>query len=81
MSIPIPHRRQRPARKLPWPASRLERDVLHSLWLQAKASGQPITAIIKAAVDNHLSALLDQQMPRAAEPAEGYHAQALPPAA
>ena len=78
--MPNSSRIRRP-RKLPWPASRLERDVLHSLWLQAKASGQPITAIIKVAVDKHLSVLLDQQMPRAAEPAEGYHAQALPPAA
>ena len=81
MSIPTSPRRLRPARKLPWPASKLERDVLHSLWLQAQRTRQPITAIIKAAVDNHLSALLDQQTPRAAEPAEGYHAQALPPAA
>jgi hypothetical protein len=42
-------------RKLPWPASRIERDVLHELWLEAQRTGQPITAVIKDAVDSHLN--------------------------
>jgi hypothetical protein len=78
--MPNSSRIRRP-RKLPWPASRIERDVLHSLWLQAQRTRQPITAIIKAAVDIHLSALLDQQTPRAAEPAKDYHAETSAPAA
>jgi hypothetical protein len=42
-------------RKLPWPMSRVERDVLHSLWLESQRTGQPITEIVKEAVDTHLN--------------------------
>ena len=63
-------------RTLPWPASKIERDLLHELWLEAKASGKPITAIVKEAVDAHLNARLDRtglpQGARAAEPATAY---------
>ena len=42
-------------RKLPWPMSRIERDVLHSLWMEAKITGQPITEIVATAVNNHVN--------------------------
>jgi len=45
-------------RPLPWPCSRIERDVLHQLWCEAKRSGQPITAIVTEAVNQHLNARL-----------------------
>jgi hypothetical protein len=60
-------------RKLPWPMSRVERDVLHSLWLESQRTGLPITEIVKEAVDSHLNRCLDQ--PRAAaEPVQAYQA-------
>jgi hypothetical protein len=46
-------------RHFPWPASLIERDVMHSLWLEAQATGQPITAIIKDAVNAHVEARLN----------------------
>jgi hypothetical protein len=76
----IPTRIRRP-RKLPWPMSRIERDVTHSLWLQAKATGQPITVIVQTAINRHLTSLLDQAPLRAAEQAVGYSADASTPAA
>lgn len=48
-------------RRFPWPASLIERDVMHSLWLEAQATDQHITEIIKAAVDAHVEAR--NQMP------------------
>ena len=42
-------------RNLPWPCSRVARDVLHSLWLEAQRTKKPITAIIKSAVDQYLN--------------------------
>ena len=47
-------------RKLPWPCSKIERDVLHSLWLEAKRTGQPITAVVQEAVNAHLNRRLEQ---------------------
>ncbi len=47
------------SRKLPWPASKIERDVLHELWLEAKATGLPITAIVQAAINEHLNTRLE----------------------
>lgn len=46
-------------RKLPWPMSLVERDVLHSLWLESQRTGQPITAVVKSAVDSYLTQRLD----------------------
>jgi hypothetical protein len=45
-------------RKLPWPASKIERDLLHELWLEAKRTGQPITIVVQAAVNEYLNAKL-----------------------
>lgn len=42
-------------RKLPWPMTRIERDVLHELWCEAKRTGRPITAVVEAAVNEHLN--------------------------
>ena len=50
-------------RKLPWPASKIERDVLHSLWLEAQATDRHITEIIKEAVDAHLEVRLSAPSP------------------
>jgi hypothetical protein len=55
------------ARKLPWPMTRIERDVLHDLWLEAKRTGQPITVVVKAAVDEYLSPLRNLHMDPAAQ--------------
>lgn len=59
-------------RKLPWPMSRIERDVLHSLWLESQRTGQPITKIVKEAVDTHLNRRLAPSV--AAESAVVYQA-------
>ena len=67
-------------RSYPWPASRLgrERDVMHSLHLESKRTGAPITAIIEMAVCAHLNRSLEQQPP----PPIGFHtATAAPPTA
>lgn len=42
-------------RKLPWPMSRIDRDVLHELWQEGQRTGQPITAIVAEAVVAHLN--------------------------
>lgn len=47
-------------RSLPWPMSLIERDVLHELWVRAQATGKPITQIVKAAIDEHLTRALEQ---------------------
>lgn len=46
-------------RKLPWPCSKIERDVLHELWLEAKRTGQPITVVVQEAVNAHLNRRLE----------------------
>ena len=67
---------RRRTRLLPWPMSRVERDVLHELWQLAQSTGQPITKIVKVAIDEHLTRALDKVIPvsRAAESGIGYQA-------
>lgn len=65
-------------RKLPWPMSRIERDVLHSLWLESQRTGQPITAIVKSAVDSYLTQRLDPAASAAEATVEYQPAQAEP---
>ena len=49
------HRSEYPRRRrLPWPSSRLERDVLHSLMLRARASGRPVTEMVAEAVVRYM---------------------------
>jgi hypothetical protein len=52
--------------------TRIDRDVLHELWCEAKRTGQPITAVVQAAVNEHLNRRLDasfaQPAPAAASP-------------
>lgn len=55
-------------RKLPWPMTRIDRDVLHELWLEAKRSGKPITAVVQEAVNAHLNAKLSPPIVPAAAP-------------
>lgn len=59
-----------PRRPLPWPASRLDRDIMHELYLEAKASGQPMTEVIAAALAEHCNRRLHQTA-IAPEPATG----------
>ena len=63
--MPNASRRRRP---YPWPASRLsrERDVMHSLHLESKRTGRPITAIIEEAVCTHLEAQMNLQIAESA---------------
>lgn len=42
-------------RKLPWPMSRIDRDVLHELWQEGQRTGKPITEIVSDAVVAHLN--------------------------
>lgn len=42
-------------RKLPWPMSRIDRDVLHELWLLGQQTRRPISAIVADAVVAHLN--------------------------
>lgn len=56
-------------RKLPWPASKVERDVLHQLWAESKTTGTPITMIVKTAIDDYLNARLGVSIPAAGTPA------------
>jgi hypothetical protein len=63
-------------RKLPWPASKVERDVLHQLWCEAKTTGVPISAIVKTAIDDYLNRRLDEGHPLPASQSAGMSAQA-----
>ncbi len=42
-------------KKLPWPCSRVERDVLHSLWLKSRLTGKSISEIVNNAICDHLN--------------------------
>ena len=61
-------------RKLPWPMSRIDRDVLHELWQEGQRRGIPITQVVADAVVTHLNQRLEAS-PRAAEPCQAYHGQ------
>jgi hypothetical protein len=41
-------------RRLPWPASRIERDVLHELWQASQRSGTRISVLVALAVSDYL---------------------------
>lgn len=66
-------RLRRRTRRLPWPCSRVDRDVLHELWVESQETGRPITAIVADAVTAHQNRRLEQ-VTRAAEPTFGYDA-------
>ncbi|MGL4525341.1 MAG: hypothetical protein ACRCUC_00035 [Aestuariivirga sp.] len=63
-------------RKLPWPASKVERDCLHQLWCEAKTTGVPITAIVKIAIDDYLNRRLEEGQSASAPQSAGMSAQA-----
>ena len=42
-------------RKLPWPMSRIDRDLLHEQWQEGQRTGKPITEIVSDAVVHHLN--------------------------
>jgi len=48
--------------------TRIEKDVLHELWLEAKRSGKPITAVVQEAVNDYLNAKLSPPIVPAAAP-------------
>ncbi len=54
-------------RKLPWPANTIEPDVRHELRCEAKRCGVPMTAVLKAAIDEYFNRRLDE--PRQPAPA------------
>ena len=60
-------------RKLPWPMSRIDRDVLHELWQEGQRLGKPITQIVADAVVAHLNQRLEATA-KAAEPSQPYQA-------
>jgi hypothetical protein len=61
-------------RKLPWPMSRIDRDVLHELFLEGQRLGIPITKIVADAVVTHLNQRLEASA-RAAKPGKAYQGQ------
>jgi len=42
-------------KRLPWPCGRIDRDVLHSLWLRSQLTGKSISEIVNAAVCDHIN--------------------------
>ena len=69
--------RRRQPRKLPWPSSKIERDLLHELWLERQETGKPITVIVAEAVATHLNRRMETTA-RAAEAASFYDARPRP---
>ena len=55
-------------RKLPWPMSRIDRDVLHELWQEGQKSGQTISAIVAEAVVTHLNQRLEARLASTSTP-------------
>lgn len=60
-------------RKLPWPMSRIDRDVLHELWQEGQRTGKPITEIVSDAVVAHMNKRLEATA-KAAETSRPYAA-------
>jgi hypothetical protein len=50
MPVSLPSRQ----RSLPWPSSRIERDVLHSLRMHAQQTGRLTTEVVAEAVTQYL---------------------------
>jgi hypothetical protein len=49
------HRSEYPRhRRLPWPSSSLERDVIHSLMTRARQVGRPVTEMVAEAVIQYM---------------------------
>jgi hypothetical protein len=46
-------------RKLPWPMSKIDRDLLHELWLEGQRTNRHITDIVAEAVITHLNRQFD----------------------
>ena len=46
-------------RKYPWPATKIDRDLIHELHLESVKSGRPITALIAEAVESYLNPKLN----------------------
>ena len=67
-------------RKLPWPMSRIDRDVLHELWQEGQRTGKPITEIVADAVVHHLNQRLEASA-RAGEACTPYLTESPLPAA
>jgi hypothetical protein len=50
-------------RKYPWPASKIDRDVMHELHMVSRQTGQPITAIIRDAIHQAMNARMEMTPP------------------
>ena len=56
--MPTIHQIRYPKRpRLPWPSSRLERDVLQSLMTRARLTGRPVTEVVAVAIASYLDQL------------------------
>lgn len=66
-------------RTLPWPCTRIERDVLHELWQEGQRTGTPITVIVAEAVTAYLNQRLESTA-HAAEPVALYRSEPRPAA-
>jgi len=52
-----------PRNRYPWPASRLDRDLVHELYLEGKRRRMPLTEVLAEAVAGHLNRSLEQRHP------------------
>lgn len=50
-------------RRLPWPASQIDRDILHELHVTSKRLGLPITHLIKDAVHSAMNDAFQRNQP------------------
>ncbi len=60
-------------RKLPWPMSRIDRDLLHELWQEGQRLNKPITQVVADAVVAHLNQRLEASS-KVAETSRPYQA-------
>ena len=51
-------------RRYPWPASQIDRDVMHELHLASRQSGRPISRLIGDAVHAAMNTRLEQVPPQ-----------------
>lgn len=49
-------------RRYPWPASQIDRDIMHELHLASRETGHPITTLIAEAVHTAMTQRLDQRI-------------------
>ena len=50
-------------RRYPWPASQIDRDIMHELHLVSRESGRPISIVLRDLVHAGMTARLEQTPP------------------